>query len=189
MPCTWYCNDTLIAVSLLFTSIKAYHSVNTITSPASKPVATKGWLGAVTPPRGNVNRQICNLTQQINEVSLGSALTFRELGLASSSFLLKNLGKAIWSVSEGLDLTIFLGQSNQGGLPSWPTWHITPPHPPPPTPEVGAPSTRLCLLQSRNFKYKRNSATNERKGLIWFQQRFCVKGKNLLRNFLQLITL
>ena len=66
--------------------------------------------GCDTPPRGNVSQQIWNLTRQIDEVSLGSALIFKELGLASSSFMLKNLGKAIWSVSEELNLKIFLGQ-------------------------------------------------------------------------------
>ena len=74
--------------------------------------------GVVTPPRGNVSQQICNLTRQINEVSLGSALIFRELGSASSSFMLKNLGEAIGSVPERLNFKDFLGQSKQGGLPS-----------------------------------------------------------------------
>ena len=60
----------------------------------SRPVATGVWVG-VKPHRGNVSRQICNLNRQINEVSLGSALNFRELGLASFSFMLRNLREAI----------------------------------------------------------------------------------------------
>ena len=77
---------------------------------------------------GNVSLQICNLDRQINEVSLGSASIFRELGLPSSSFMLKNLlGKAIWSVSGEIKFRIFLGQSNHlaytsSAPPSWTTF-------------------------------------------------------------------
>ena len=81
-------------------------------------------LRPVTPFRGNFSWKICNLTRQINQVFLGSALIFRELGLASSSFLLKNLGKAIWSITEELIFTIFLIE-----LPLWPARHTRPPHP------------------------------------------------------------
>ena len=88
-----------------------------------------GGFGGWHPSKGNVSLQICNLAWQINEVSLGSALIFRELGLASSSFMLKNLlGKAIWSVSGEDKFRIFLGQSNHlaytsSAPPSWTTWH------------------------------------------------------------------
>ena len=50
-------------------------------------------LGDVKAPRGNVSRQIYNLSRKINEVSLGSSLIFMELGLAIFCFMLKNLGK------------------------------------------------------------------------------------------------
>ena len=42
-----------------------------------RPVAT----GCVTPRSGNASRQICNLTRQINEVSLRSALISGSLAM------------------------------------------------------------------------------------------------------------
>ena len=55
-------------------------------------------LRPVTPFRGNFSWKICNLTRQINQVFLGSALIFRELGLASSSFLLNPIPGGVFYV-------------------------------------------------------------------------------------------
>ena len=110
----------------------------------TRPMA---WDTHPHPPRGNVTRQICNPTWQINEVSLGSALIFKRVGSASSSFMLKNLGKVIWSVSERLDFKNFLRLSNQAGLTAWPTLHIPPLHPPSRT----SFDTALCLTSIGNF--------------------------------------
>ena len=74
--------------------------------------------------RGNASRQIYNLTRQINEVSLGSLLIFRELGLTSSSFMLKNLGKAILEAFQrGLISKIFSGSPTRMDCPHDIVWY------------------------------------------------------------------